>query len=425
MKIVSKAIASVTDVNIRNWFGNLKKYLEEENALDILHDPVGIYNADETGVQLYPKTRKVLGPKKFKNFYDIAIGQEKQLITVLNQFIVGRSHSGWMVGPIFLEYIANGFYQWLIENEIKFSVLFLTNGHKSHINPELTEFCVQKQILPYCLFPNATRILQPCDVGIFRFFKQAWRKRYQIYKQRSNRTSIKATFAPVFYKAFTDACKPNIIRNAFRCCGLYLFNVNKVDFFKYTNNRSREADLVVANISNNNTDSDRFLRTLENELSPATLKRYKLAAKLETEVKMINYLKFGINTGNSILQNQMKSALIQRKKQKKSKSKGEYNLQDLLSQLPKQWKQFYKGKDKEKKQLEGEQNNKNQQREINRKLKLERKKGMKTSKLDSNSECENMTDASEKESEKKHHNRKKSKHSETKTENEELSSPTR
>ncbi|KAF2897619.1 hypothetical protein ILUMI_08555 [Ignelater luminosus] len=205
-----------------------------------------------------------------------------------------------------------GFYQWLIENEIKFPVLFLLDGHKSHLNPELAEFCVQKRILLYCLFPNATHILQRCDVGIFRPLKQVWRKEYQIYKQRSNRTLTKATFTPVFHKVFTNACKPEIIRNAFRCCGLYPFNVNNVGFSKCMNNRSREADLEIANISNKNTNSVRFLKILENELSPATLKRYKLAAKLEKD-------------------NQMKLALMQRKEQKKPVSIERKKLKKLAS----------------------------------------------------------------------------------------------
>ncbi|KAF2903896.1 hypothetical protein ILUMI_02276 [Ignelater luminosus] len=50
--------ASVTEANISNWFDDLRKYLEEEKALDVLDDPDQIYNADETGVRLCPKTEK-------------------------------------------------------------------------------------------------------------------------------------------------------------------------------------------------------------------------------------------------------------------------------------------------------------------------------------------------------------------------------
>ena len=59
-----------------------KSYLEKENVLDILSEPSRLYNWDETGVQLCPKTEKLLGAKKQKNLYYISPGKEKECITV-------------------------------------------------------------------------------------------------------------------------------------------------------------------------------------------------------------------------------------------------------------------------------------------------------------------------------------------------------
>ena len=57
-EILSKTRASVTGENIREWFKGLRAYLQKENALDILTEPARIYNLDETGVQLCPRTGK-------------------------------------------------------------------------------------------------------------------------------------------------------------------------------------------------------------------------------------------------------------------------------------------------------------------------------------------------------------------------------
>nr|CAI5844560.1 unnamed protein product [Callosobruchus analis] len=67
-EIISKARASVTEENIRNWFAELRDYLIEEHNEELLENPHRIFNADETGVTTCPKTGKVLGPKNYKAF---------------------------------------------------------------------------------------------------------------------------------------------------------------------------------------------------------------------------------------------------------------------------------------------------------------------------------------------------------------------
>ncbi|XP_020298074.1 uncharacterized protein LOC109862427, partial [Pseudomyrmex gracilis] len=82
-EVLSRSRASVTEENIRQWFAELKTYLEKENASDILSNSSRIYNMDETGMQLCPKTGKLLGARNKKNMYVISPGQEKESITVL------------------------------------------------------------------------------------------------------------------------------------------------------------------------------------------------------------------------------------------------------------------------------------------------------------------------------------------------------
>ncbi|KAE9525691.1 hypothetical protein AGLY_014218 [Aphis glycines] len=82
-EIMSKARAAVTENSIRLWFDGVSSFLKEEGFSDILYDSRRIINCDETGIQLCPKTYKVLGPKKMNNFYKIAKNNEKENITVL------------------------------------------------------------------------------------------------------------------------------------------------------------------------------------------------------------------------------------------------------------------------------------------------------------------------------------------------------
>lgn len=151
---ISKARASVTEEGLREWFTSTTKFSEDMNALDVLNDPRRIFNGDETGVQLSPKSNLLLGPKGEKNMYEIAAGHEKENITVLFVFnaageavfpmimypykripghiaesipddmVAGRSDSGWVVSGSFYEYVVNTFHKWVVENGIPLPVGF-------------------------------------------------------------------------------------------------------------------------------------------------------------------------------------------------------------------------------------------------------------------------------------------------------------
>lgn len=97
---------------------------------------------------------------------------------------------------------ANCFYPWLVENSIQFPILLLLDGHKSHINLELSKFCSEKKIILYGLLPNATNILQPCDVGVFRPLKAAWKVAVRKWKLKhdNSKTLSKINFTPIFKK---------------------------------------------------------------------------------------------------------------------------------------------------------------------------------------------------------------------------------
>lgn len=267
-EIVSKARSQVTESKIRDWFRELLEYLKEENAEDILDCPERIFNLDETGVCTCPKSGKLLGPKGYRNFYEIAPGPEKQCITVLCNFnaagealepmivfpykriprditdsvppgfAIGRSDSGWMVSETFFEYIANIFYPSLVESNVQFPVILLLDGHKSHINEQLYIFCKDKKILLFCLLPNATHILQPCDVSIFKPLKSAWKKSVHKFKQETKKSVSRLNFAPLFQEAFR-AITQESIKNGFKACGIYPFNPDEVDYTKCIPDRPR------------------------------------------------------------------------------------------------------------------------------------------------------------------------------------------
>ncbi|KAJ8888726.1 hypothetical protein PR048_008218 [Dryococelus australis] len=70
----------------------------------------------------------------------------------------------WTTGQKFYSYVCNTFLP-LLKKNIKFPILYLIDGHRSHFAYNVSKFCVDNEILLFALLPNATHILQPADVS--------------------------------------------------------------------------------------------------------------------------------------------------------------------------------------------------------------------------------------------------------------------
>ncbi|CAI6359928.1 unnamed protein product [Macrosiphum euphorbiae] len=93
---VTAASSCISEKDIRKWFNDIHQYLKEENLCDILNDPSRIFNGDETGFSLCPKTKTVLAPKGSKDVYEVAVGNSKDNLTVMFIF----SAAGVMSHPV-------------------------------------------------------------------------------------------------------------------------------------------------------------------------------------------------------------------------------------------------------------------------------------------------------------------------------------
>ncbi|CAH1983152.1 unnamed protein product [Acanthoscelides obtectus] len=121
---VSAASACVAEKDIRNWFTDIKKYLDSKNIS--MEDPSRVYNCDETGFQVCPNTGIV--------------------------------------------------YDATVEKDTTFPIVLFLDGHKSHLTYELSLLCNDLNIEVIAFYHNATRILKPCDVAVFRPIQMGWKK---------------------------------------------------------------------------------------------------------------------------------------------------------------------------------------------------------------------------------------------------------
>ena len=129
----------------------------------------------------------------------------------------GRSPKGWITTELFYGWITNHFYRHVCEKP----VLLLVDGHRSHIDVEVSKFCKDNDILLYCLPPYTSHMTQPLDVGFFKPLKVAWAK------ARSK------VFAEVFKEAWINAVKMSNIVNAFKATGTCPFDIKAICPEKY------------------------------------------------------------------------------------------------------------------------------------------------------------------------------------------------
>ena len=259
---LNRARGGVTEKAIRDWFAEIPKLLGE-NA-QYLNDSMRVFNMDEGGFQLSPKTNLLIG-ERGKNTYEESARSNKKSITTLfavnargtfapsltifkhaclpNRIInaapsgwgIGKSENGWMTAECFFEYLTNVFHPFLIKEEIPLPVIIFLDGHASHFSIELSEFCSKNGIILVALFQNATHILQPLDVAVFgpmkakrKLFCRQWRIDHE--GQELNNENV-----PEALNSFIiDPSMASNIKSGFKNTGIFPFDANNVDYKKST-----------------------------------------------------------------------------------------------------------------------------------------------------------------------------------------------
>ena len=137
-----------------------------------------------------------------------------------------KSPTGWIDTELFYDWLANHFSCHVVIRP----VVLLVDGHKSHINLEISRFCKENRIFLYCLPPHSSHITQPLDVGIFKPLKAMWRKECAKYRMANPGHFVsKKVFSSVFKEAWLHTVQPTLLINSFRGAGIYPLNFSNIN----------------------------------------------------------------------------------------------------------------------------------------------------------------------------------------------------
>ena len=105
------------------------------------------------------------------------------------------------------------------------SILVLLDGHSSHIDLYVPEFCANNGIFLFRLPPHSFHALQPADRRFFRKCKSNFSKEVAKFSVQYPGVSVtKRRFSGIFTKAFKQTCRPDIIKRLFRVSGIWPIN---------------------------------------------------------------------------------------------------------------------------------------------------------------------------------------------------------
>nr|XP_033334385.1 uncharacterized protein LOC117225161 [Megalopta genalis] len=296
--------AKVSETSMKQWFNEIKQYLESKGLLNI--DSSRIFNCDETGLSLNPKTSAVLVKRGTKYVYKIDGNSEEETVTVLvtanaagqlatplilfsghkvppevqqllpSGLSAGVSNNGWMTAKNFYDYVTNVLYPWLLHNNIVFPIILYIDAHSPHVTLALSEFCHKNGIELMALKANPMHILQPLDVSFFHTFQSFWQKNCMEFCNSNNLLSVKKyQVANILKSTFESIKVAKILQNGFRTCGLYPINENVVNYEKVFN-RIAKVSCEEENILVKHTyDTQSGLKCIENVIGKDKLLVFK------------------------------------------------------------------------------------------------------------------------------------------------------
>ena len=90
-------------------------------------------------------------------------------------FDLGYTPNGWISSDSFFGWLSNLFYP-TIEGKVEFPIIIFMDGHTSHINIAVSDFCRDHNIILYCFLPHSSHILQLLDISVFGPLKTFWNR---------------------------------------------------------------------------------------------------------------------------------------------------------------------------------------------------------------------------------------------------------
>ncbi|EED13536.1 pogo transposable element, putative [Talaromyces stipitatus ATCC 10500] len=141
---------------------------------------------------------------------------------------INISDNGWTTDQIGLEWLKTHFIPYINGRTVGKYRMLILDGHGSHLTPEFDHICTENNIIPVCMPPHSSHLLQPLDVGCFAVLKRHYGQLVEQRMRLGFNHIDKMDFLTAFPQARTVAYKAQTIWNSFAATGLVPFNPDRV-----------------------------------------------------------------------------------------------------------------------------------------------------------------------------------------------------
>ncbi|CEO58510.1 hypothetical protein PMG11_03229 [Penicillium brasilianum] len=208
---------------LRAWFATVQRIIDENGI-----QPEDIYNFDETGFAMgLVSTQKVVTRAEICGRPRLLQSGNRECVTTIEAI----SADGYSL-PLCVIFKAK--LQKLFIPSTNSRVrgrfrLLILDGHGSHLTPQFDRICAENDIIPLCMPPHASHLLQPLDIGCFAVVKRAYGRFVSDLIRQGYNHIDKIDFLMDYQHARLEAFqKPSTIQNSFAAAGLVLINAERV-----------------------------------------------------------------------------------------------------------------------------------------------------------------------------------------------------
>jgi hypothetical protein len=188
--------------------------------------------------------------------------------------------------------------------------MLILDGHSSHLTPLFDQYCTQNDIIPVCMPPHSSHLLQPLDVGVFAVLKRLYGRAVKNQMRCGVNHIDKDDFLTMYSEIRNKAYSIQNIKSGFIGTGISPFNpehmLSKLNVQLRTPtppstahssaNWSPKTPKNIKNLTRQTTTIDRLIRhRLTNSNSPTRhaldqlIKGYSLAMNSTTILAQENH----------------------------------------------------------------------------------------------------------------------------------------
>jgi hypothetical protein len=141
---------------------------------------------------------------------------------------INISDNGWTTDKIGMDWLINHFIPYTNGRTMGRYRMLILDGHGSHLTAEFDRICTENNIIPICMPPHSSHLLQPLDVSCFAVLKRQYGQLVEQRMRLGFNHIDKIDFLTAFPEARTMAYKAETIWNGFRATGLVPFDPDQV-----------------------------------------------------------------------------------------------------------------------------------------------------------------------------------------------------